>query len=379
MLNFTTFMIFSILSLQAIASEKEMQFGSTPFPDAKPKMNARSCSNVDLSDKMGPVHNQTGGTCYAYTALDILNFGTSERYSPLHLASQLKFTPPDPNAPRCPNVPLNKLGPLDWVGGFNGGFIDQTLKLGMKTGLCPEQLFKATDGVVKKDYQKLVEYYQNLVKSKGASPEECYVDGVASFPEDVRKKLEEGQGLGWKSSAVKDELRRAFPLITQEKASEIAAKSKSADELIKGLGNEACSAYLRKGLPPGKSEKHVVSIDYLITRDCKKYFKDGERNKMVELINDALDKNKPAGLSYVTGGLIQQPAPASHGYHASVVSGRSWDESKKECNYLIKNSWGEDWKVPAGLKAKSAKDHPGYFVVTEKQLLEHIYGATTID
>lgn len=95
------------------------------------------------------------------------------------------------------------------------------------------------------------------------------------------------------------------------------------------------------------------------------------------MINHSLDKARPAGISYITGGLIQDPNPSSNAFHASVVAGRSWVNGS--CQYLIKNSWGADWKVRAGLKALNSADHPGYFIVSEKQLMEHLFGTTTID
>jgi hypothetical protein len=65
--------------------------GSTAFSNP-PKTNTtqKSCSTVDLSSKLGPVRDQVGGSCYAYTATDLLSFGETKQYSAFHLATQFK-------------------------------------------------------------------------------------------------------------------------------------------------------------------------------------------------------------------------------------------------------------------------------------------------
>ncbi len=370
------FMLTLILLLfqgNTFSSEKipqELQNGSTPFPSMPTRMNEGSCGKLDLSDELGPVHDQTAGTCYAYTALDLMNFGASKRYSPLYLAT-LKTLSPLPTAPACPGEPNVSPNIFSFVGGMNSGDIAEAIELGMSTGLCPENLFPSSDRVLKEDYKKILEYYQHLRVGDKTIVEIC-------DPKDPRllSDLLATSGKSWKSNAIKRQAKHMFPSLEVERISAIANASTSVDQFMKVLGTEACSSALDKNVPAGKTAMDVKHLGNLNIINCKKIYYEEDRAPILDLINKALDQGKPAGISFVTGGLIQEPHPTTHAYHAAVVAGRSWQNGV--CNYLVKNSWGADWKVRAGLKARSS-NHPGYFVVSEKQLMEHLYGSVAID
>jgi len=59
------------------------------FSHNTPKHTQATCSTVKLMDKSGPVRNQTHGACYAYAAIELLNFGKPKQYSALHLAEMV--------------------------------------------------------------------------------------------------------------------------------------------------------------------------------------------------------------------------------------------------------------------------------------------------
>src|SRR5688572_17524029 len=82
-----SFIFLFILSLNLQAEPLDIQDTETPFPDATPKTTKEECTTVDLTSKTGPVRSQTGETCYAYSAMDLLAFGLPDQhYSALHLA-----------------------------------------------------------------------------------------------------------------------------------------------------------------------------------------------------------------------------------------------------------------------------------------------------
>lgn len=371
-------------------TKKEIQLGATPFSSMPTKMTKKTCSKVDLAPKLGPVHNQTAGTCYAYAALDLLNYGTDTRYSALHLATLKKFIPPDPNKKslNCsgePQTTLPKRDVFDDVGGLSGGLVDTASKLGLVMGLCPESLVPSSDGVLKKDYRKLLEYYAE----KTSDSEYCEIDPqLITLNPELIKALNSSVKNKFSTDDVKNEIQRMYPALTLEIVNAIADSSKSADELIKRLNQSSCEGNLVKGIPPGKTPANVSTLYNRYQDGCVKFYYEEDRLPLLDKINKALDEGRPVSVSYVTGGLIQPPKTKTHGYHASVLGGRSWLEEIKEdgkviqeagCYYQIKNSWGPDWKVPEGVKARTSSNYPGYFVVSEKQLMEHIYGATTID
>lgn len=344
--------------------------GATPFPNAVASMTRESCTTVDIADKLGPVRNQTAGTCYAFTAVDLMNYDSPNRYSALHLATKLDQVLRSPTKV-CPEDP--EPGPyttFDYIGGFHGGFIHQTIKIGMNQGLCPESNLPSTEGSLKKDYLRVLAYYQGTINEC-----ELPVNTNSTKFDDLRRAIE--QGPRFASVFVQDELQRMYPGLPASTIETFADQSRSSDELVKKLTFEACKGKLQTDVPPGKTPANVKNINNMTRVDCQRTFDDAGRYKMLEEINRNLTSGRPTGVSYITGGLIQPPKEKTHGFHAGIVAGRKWIGGK--CQYLVRNSWGPDWKVPAGLKANSSSKHPGYFVATEQEVLEHVYGTTAIE
>lgn len=348
-----------------------VQEGNTPFPNAVPRSTKEACTTIDLTPGLGPVRNQTAGTCYAYTAVDLMNYNQPVRYSALHLATKLEQKLRSPTK-KCPSDP--EPGPyttFDYIGGFNGGFIHRTIATGMSEGLCPETLLPSIDGGLKSDYRRVLAYYQAVIN-------ECELPNNTKSINfsDLQKALE--SSTQFSSSFVQEELQRMYPTLSTSTIETLAAQSQSSDELVKKLTLEACNGKTRTGVPPGKTPDNVKNINNMTRVGCEvRTYDDEGRYRMLASINEALNKGKPMGISYITGGLIQAPKERSHGFHAGIVGKRQWIGGT--CRYFIKNSWGPDWKVPAGFKATSSNKHPGYFIVTEKELLEHMYGTTFID
>lgn len=375
---------------------KKVISGETPFPNPITKMTQKTCTKVDLTPKLGPVHNQTGGTCYAYTAIDLLNYGSAERYSALYLAMLKPYVAPKPvkESDLCPGqVMPGKTTPLEEVGGLSGGRVHQAIKLGMDKGLCPERLLPSSNGVLKKDYKKFLEYYELVNKTRSEIDEECKKE-LSANPFDLKliemiEQKSRSKNDVWNSIEVQVEIKNMYPALSTHKVKEISNSSKNADELVKRLNEESCKSNLIKGLPRGKGHQNVVNNRNMFSIVCDKFFYEDDREDILDQINNGLNSSIPTGISYVTGGLIQPPKEITHSYHASVVAGRDFLKEEKDssgrvirpagCYYLVKNSWGEDWKVKEGLKARNSELHPGYFVISEKQLMEHAYGATSID
>lgn len=361
-----------LLSTFAFAQTRlEVKEGSTPFPGGTTRMTKESCGSVDIADGLGPVRNQTAGTCYAFTAVDLMNYNNPQRYSALHLATKMEQKLRSPTK-ACPSDP--EPGPyttFDFIGGFHGGFIHRSIETGMTEGLCPETVLPSSDGVLKKDYLRVLAYYQGVIG-------ECEIpkDSKSTNFDDLRKALEDGTRFS--SAPVQAELTRMYPTLAPATIETLAASSSNSDELVKKLTLEACSGHTQTNVPPGKRPANIKNFNNMTRRGCApRTFDDAGRYTMMDEINRALSESRPIGISYITGGLIQPPKEKSHGFHAGIVAGRKWVGGK--CQYLVRNSWGPDWRVPAGLKANSSGRHPGYFVVTEQELLEHVYGTTSIE
>lgn len=357
--------------------------GSPPYPNAKTSMNKESCTKVDLSNKMGPVRNQTGGSCYAYAAMELLNHDQPQLYSALHLTvmQEGEF-----------KQKMNG-NSLDTVKGFNGGQIQTALKAGLEHGLCPE---KIAPSVSAKDqiYSGLLDYYKKIRQKGYLVDGECalhfietILDKDVSTLDDIKKMQIQKLKL-WRASDIKRYIQNLYPKVNPRTLDEIFWSSKDATDFTKKLALHACKNNLKKNVPPGKTTanvKDVISYKYV---NGKEVVYDSDRKAMLDVINKSLLNNKPAGISYYTQGLVLQ-GQGMHGLHASTVAGRKWVEETRDengniiseagCYYLVKNSWGKRWKPAAGTKAIAVEGKPGFFAMSEKDLLEHVYGTTVIE
>lgn len=375
-----------IFVVSATASADPVKFvnnGSPPYPDAKTSMTTETCTKVDLSKKMGPVRSQTGGTCYAYAAMELMNFNQPETYSALHLALLQEGEINDPGNENS----------LDTVKGFNGGHIDEAIKLGMQTGLCPN---KIAPSVSAKDevYVGLLDYYKNAREGGYMLDGECISHFLKTILDEKVETIKDIQQLQmwklelWRGSDIKKYIRKIYPKLNPNKLDEIFWMSTSATDFTKKLALLACKDHLKKPVPPGKGPANVKTINPYKMENGKEVVYDRDRKAMLDQINSTLTGGKPVGISYYTQNLILT-GPSMHGAHASTVAGRTWVEEARDksgkvvteagCYYVIKNSWGSDWKPARGTKAKRVKGKPGFFMVSEKDLLEHTYGATYID
>jgi len=349
-----------------------------PFGEAKNFTTQLQCTVVDLSQQAGPVREQTSsGTCYAYAAMELLNFGQTKTYSALYLAEMYGKA----NKKSKTETASNASDQLSLVNGFNGGITADALALGLKAGLCPEENVPSIDSsnTNLENYKKLLAYYQE------AKAQDLDADTVA-------KACEANNG------GLMDSLKAIFKAITPEIFASLYSASPSASLFTEALASEACKGKVEKNLPPGKTNQNIKNTrtDYFENGRLVGIF-DEKRKELIDHLNNTLTHKKPVVLSLLAGGLIKTKNPINsdtgdniqHDSHASVVLGRKWVDEVKDgqgniiqeggCFYLAKNSWGEDWKVPEGLGAKSVEGKPGYFMMSQKKVLEYSTGALSLE
>ena len=77
----------------------------------------------------------------------------------------------------------------------------------------------------------------------------------------------------------------------------------------------------------------------------------GDSNNIMETIDQAFDEGKPIGIA-VDAGMFNETTMIDGDYsgnHAVTLIDRRWNETEGTCQYLIRNSWGDDWGVTDGV------------------------------
>ncbi len=353
----------------------------TAYPNP-PKTNTTqsSCTTVDLAPQMGPVRDQFAFNCWAYAATDVLTFNQpGGPYSPGFLSTMMEG-----------KKSYNSEKPILSVAGFDGQYVNDAMTQGVKDGMCPESLVNSEDSYFK-DYVRIIQYYETKRKKQIAFDDLCekeadgdffwnWVSGEKENLDRIKDKYRAYYDL-WKTDDVKEAVLSIYPKMNATRVQEIFEQSPDLTTFFKSMSLEACKNQIKK-IPPNVGPQNVKKTSARVFIGGEEFVFDDARVKMVDDINSTLSKGKPLALGFRTNGLIKNSDPELHGNHASTIAGRRWRPGEKgkpgECIYLIKNSWGKDWKIPAGVKANPSK-YPGYFEVTETQLLEHAYDISYLD
>lgn len=67
------------------------------------------------------------------------------------------------------------------------------------------------------------------------------------------------------------------------------------------------------------------------------------QEKVMEDLDKALDSNEPVSIGYDIDLVLKKDEDEHRPYlHASTIIGRRWNEATSKCEYLIKNSWGNE-------------------------------------
>jgi hypothetical protein len=101
----------------------------------------------------------------------------------------------------------------------------------------------------------------------------------------------------------------------------------------------------------------------------------GREEEVFQKINDIVDSNRPVGLSINSeimdiDQFADKDSSGPSGHMVSIV-GKKWNEKRKRCEYLIRNSWGEDYDgSDAGREADSS--HPGHVWLSKSALARNL-------
>lgn len=353
--------------------------GNTPFPNPKLKMTKSTCKSVNLIDKMGPVKTQVQSSCYAYAAAELMNFERPNKISPMHLGLTYK------------NVKRLKVEDAEMknIAGFDkGGHVNEAVEKALAGGVCPESIVP-TDGARKyDDYNTLMSHYKHYKLGHERLVEHCDQGAsqwwVAEEKKDVTWKalfdiykndeglydgdMKKGQKavIHYNDKFFIAAVKKCFPTIDLSEIHRMYYKTKNPNEFILQLARMACPAN-KLVKPEGKLESaNYEGGTQMITEE--------NRASLLSNVNKVLDDKRPVVLDFFAKGLIRPGADnaGDHSRHSATIAGRVWADG--QCKYILKNSWGADWQPSADDKAKASAGNPGYFVISEKDLMEHAYG-----
>ena len=91
-------------------------------------------------------------------------------------------------------------------------------------------------------------------------------------------------------------------------------------------------------------------------------------DEKIDVINRLLDDNRIASVHYKAS-IFGSPFADNSSGHLSSVVGKRWNEEIKQCQYLIRNSWGADWNPNfENSEVQRAPNHSGHAWVSKSAL-----------
>jgi hypothetical protein len=319
------------------------------------------CSAVDnlkgfpaaSTENKRPRHQDTIGWCYAYTAADLLSYKTGKTISAIDVANAYNNVGTFAMLDRLVGVKESEL---------EGGLIANAASAALDRGLCPEE--------------KLPSIYSAKISTKG-DPHKSGSYLASLLPKDVYYYTTEGRENTnirpyhvadflhtldkIKASIVRPDGEEEFFLkkeeyfrVAEEKfhldtcrtsenfsdAVKYFFPGMSSEELMKILllasNGEFINDIVTTGCPERFKPEKEIEIDYT---SC--FWPWNSCASILRKVDEQLEKGSIAGIIYTGTTLTDRYLYEVSSLHASTVVGRRFNEKTKDCEYLIRNSWGD--------------------------------------
>lgn len=281
---------------------------------------AKSCSDIDLRDKTGPVHNQgQDGWCYAFTVANMVSARIGKEVS----AAGVAFAYGDNDfydVLRAVGVTQDLI--------TNIGFTTLAFKSAKAKGFCLE-----------KDL-----------------PSEGFKGITTNVPLAALDRLGK--------KALRNEISREefitkaralFPNLTKEQFIETLKKANRAT-YFNSLVDKNCANRIRA---------EDLEIGLFTKFDAKKF---GSQ------IDGELSRKNPVEIGYNADFYVNPYKATGTVYHSSLLVGRRLNPKTQQCEYLLKNSYGKDWR-PETTEFEAAG---GYAWIPKSRIIEATRDASYI-
>lgn len=273
-----------------------------------------TCSDVNnIKDPLSleePRSQDSIGWCYAYTASDLLSHALGKKVSAVHAASIYND--------KLTNIIMMRK---------EGGFTDDTVNALIKSGVCLEKDLPSEDykfswdlggniSSLFKEVQSLALKYTPRASTKAAPDKK---------PEEAQKRYKKQQvyeDLCFENQETLVRISEVFPQLTLDQLTEILMRS----------GSNAFQE-LAKTCPVDKDPE----LKNLVVKT------DGSKKTIYKTMDEQLDKGNIVGIGYKAEVLENYKNNESwFANHASSIVGRRFNEMTLSCEYMIRNTWGND-------------------------------------
>ncbi|HEX7672728.1 MAG TPA: C1 family peptidase [Bdellovibrio sp.] len=294
----------------------------------------KQCTKKDnRDDSLGPIRNQGEvGWCYAFTAADLISHKLKKRISALDIAYH--FNQKDLGTLSAKLKARMNSGNITGKNNFalettsEGGLTSPAIHYEAEKGACLEADLPSDDtdmSNLKTSLDDLQRLKYQMQKDSGMCQFGNYRQSFARFP------------------------ALSIPQILQT-----AYDSDYSDMMVK-LADKNCS---------GKriSMKGIETADVLVSDDKT-------RADAFATIDKALDHQSIAGIGYYADVLGSDAS----GSHASSIVGRRYNSKTQQCEYLIRNSWGDEFD-----ESSPMENEDGYYWVPKTNLAPMLSDVTVI-
>ena len=290
-------------SLYISKLEKEEYFQMGKINQEK---NQKKCTSIDNRNDLFKrnMRMQAGdGWCFAFTAADLLSYKYGKLVSAFDIANTWYETS------GWDIWQKNFLGRKE--SGMTFGYGDVAMYFALKRGFCLEETIKSSKGKFDKmsaiinELKKLEEYKSN-------------------FDDFHNKSNGDWQSFALCSPLENESWREIFPEMKNEQIYKVLFKA-SLDSILDDMVKEGCQ------------NKRIKMNDVSVKMTNFNPF----AWSYLETIDEQLNKKNIVGISY-SSSILFGPYDETSGSHASSIVGRRFNEKTNSCEYLVRNSYGED-------------------------------------
>jgi len=294
-----------------------MAFAPELVQASNPKVSQDECSEVDLRAQLPPVRNQDSlGWCYAFAAADLASFKLHTAVSAADIAMNYNYGWLSQYASTVKSVLTT--GALPGETGREGGFAGGAFSAVSKRGFCKESDLPSID-FKDSEFKSSIENLENAKKS---------IDVSTAGPLGIPVEYLRSRQLQKMCNENYSEIKRLFPGADLSDLYNVLDRSIYTN-LAAHLAEKSCG-------------QRIHSPEPLQIQGAKRFI--SGQAALTHVVSEQLDRGNIVAISY-NANVLESPAAGQGNLdisnHVSVIVGRRWSKKLRECELLLRNSWGQ--------------------------------------